>query len=81
MTPEQWVEIGELINENKQSRSLSDLEIIDFDEGENNKLWVEIYNSDNGYVYASFIIMGKEYYGLCVIIAFKNLNYGAIIYD
>jgi hypothetical protein len=43
------VEIEVLINNNEQSRSLPDLDIIDFDQGQDEILWAEVWNKGDGY--------------------------------
>lgn len=60
VTPEEWVEIEELINKNEKSRSLPDLEIIEFDM-KDDVLWADIYNSGNAYAHA-FDVRFHVYY-------------------
>jgi len=49
VTPEQWAEIEDLINKNEQSRSLPDLNITDFDQAQDEKLWAEVWNKGDGW--------------------------------
>ena len=60
VTPEQWADIEELLAQNKGSRSLPDLEIIEFDM-KDDVLWADIYNSGNAYAHA-FDVRFHVYY-------------------
>lgn len=52
VTPEQWIEIQKLLKKNEETKSLPDLDIIDFDQGQDEILWAEVWNKGDGYASA-----------------------------
>ena len=49
VTPEQWVEIEELLNKESESKSLADLIPINFEQGEDERLWVQAHNDGHAW--------------------------------